>query len=75
MMITTALLSQYDWEESQPEWDNVPSQNRALITCQWDSASGTLSPWIVAVVPLYLDGQPNERTFSSNEGGNVTWIL
>jgi len=52
MMITTALLSQYDWEESQPGWDNVPSQNRVPVTCRWDSVSVTLSPGMCARTPF-----------------------
>ncbi len=35
-------MSRYDWEESQKDWDNVPSHNRAPVTCQWDGVSVTL---------------------------------
>jgi hypothetical protein len=44
LMMTTALLSQYDWEESQKDGENVPRQNRVPVTSQWDSLSVMLSP-------------------------------
>ena len=44
MMITAALLSQYDWDSSQSKQDNVPSQNRVPVTSRWDSVPVTLSP-------------------------------
>ena len=31
------------FEESQKDGDTVPSQNRAPVTCQWDSAPVMLS--------------------------------
>lgn len=52
MMITSTLSSQYDWEESQPERDNVPSQNRVPVTCRWDSVSVTLSSGMRARTPF-----------------------
>jgi len=37
-------LSQCNWDSSQKAWDNLPSQQRAVVTSRWDSVSVMLSP-------------------------------
>jgi hypothetical protein len=56
---TTASLSQYDWEESQKDGNNVPSQNGVPVTCRWDGVSVTLSPGTRAR-PLFVRRTPEQ---------------